>query len=128
MKKIFAFLLVAFVALSVVSCNKEPRPGKLVGDVTYRDRSLEGVEVTLTGDVETFTFTTIANGYFYFNELAPGDYIVSCKYNGKSPSCYLRNYEKGEHPTRITILEGTLHTRNVVIPDSEDLGMDNEED
>lgn len=121
------FLAVALLAVSAISCHKEPAPGKLVGDVTYKDKQIVGVDVTLTGDNGTFTFTTITDGYFYFNTLPPGDYIVSCRYNGKEVDSYLKNYEKSENPSKVTILEGELHSRNVLIPDEVDMGIEEDD-
>ena len=128
MKRILTILLVAFAALTVVSCKKTPTTGKLVGDVCYRDHQTPGVDVTLTGTTGTFTFTTITDGYFYFEQIPAGDYIVSCSYNGKLVASYLKNYEKSENPRRITILPGELHSRNVIIPDTEDLDLDIDDD
>lgn len=128
MKKILTLMLVAFTAITVVSCKKEPAPAKLVGDVSYRDRQIEGVEVTLSGEGATYTFTTITNGYFYFENLPAGDYIISCRYNNKSVASFLRNFEKSDNPSKVTVVEGGLHTRNVVIPEEEDMGMDDDDD
>lgn len=128
MKRILTILLVAFAALTVVSCKKTPATGKLVGDVSYRDHQMPGVEVTLTGATASYRFTTITDGYFYFEELPAGDYLVSCSYEGKIVAAYLKNYEKSDNPRRITILPGELHSRNVIIPDTEDIGDDDEED
>lgn len=123
MKKILSLILVAFCAIVLVSCEKEPKPGKLVGDVYYNDRPLVGVEVTFTGENGALVYTTIENGYFLFQEIFAGDYIVSCKYNGKSVASYLKNHEKTDNPSKLTIYEGELHTCNVIIPDDEDLGL-----
>lgn len=128
MKRILTILLVAFAALTVVSCKKTPTTGKLVGDVSYRDHQMPGVEVTLTGATASYRFTTITDGYFYFEELPAGDYLVSCSYEGKIVAAYLKNYEKSDNPRRITILPGELHSRNVIIPDTEDIGDEDEED
>ena len=74
-KKILTCILVAFVALTVVSCKKDPGPSKLVGDVTYRDNQIPGVEVTLTGDTGVFKYTTITDGYFKLNN-SPFIFII----------------------------------------------------
>ena len=115
--------MVAFAALTVVSCKKTPTTGKLVGDVSYREHQMVGVEVTLTGN-SVYTYTTVTNGYFVFNDLPAGDYLVSCSYEGKLVASYLLNYEKSENPRRITILPGEIHTRNIIIPDTEDIDLD----
>ena len=124
MKKILTCILVAFVALTVVSCKKEPAPSKLVGDVTYRENQIPGVEVTLTGDPGVFKYTTITDGYFIFENIPAGTYDVSCSYKGKAVDSYLKNYEKSDTPKSIIILPGTLHTRNVIIPSTEVLDLD----
>lgn len=128
MKKIWTLLLVAFAALTVVSCEQEPLPGKLVGDVSYQNRGLVGVTVTLTSETETFSTTTIADGFFKFEELPAGDYIVSCNYNGYTPEVYFKYYEKSENPRLVTVLAGDIHTRNVIIPSTEDIGLGGDDD
>ncbi len=112
------------MAFTVVSCKKEPAPSKLVGDVTYRDNQIPGVEVTLTGDPGVFKYTTITDGYFIFENIPAGTYAVSCSYKGKAVDSYLKNYEKSDTPKSIIILPGTLHTRNVIIPSTEVLDLD----
>lgn len=124
MKKILTCILVAFVALTVVSCKKDPGPSKLVGDVTYREDQIPGVEVILTGDPGVFKYTTITDGYFIFENIPAGTYAVSCSYKGKAVDSYLKNYEKSDTPHSIIILPGTLHTRNVIIPSTEVLDLD----
>lgn len=124
MKKILTYILVAFVALTVVSCKKDPGPSKLVGDVTYRDNQIPGVEVTLTGENGVLKYTTITDGYFLFENIPAGTYDVSCSYKGKAVDSYLKNYEKSDTPKSIIILPGTLHTRNIIIPSTEILDLD----
>lgn len=124
MKKILTYILVAFAALTVVSCEKNPGPSKLVGDVSYRDNQIPGVEVTLTGDPGVFKYTTITDGYFIFENIPAGTYDVSCSYKGKAVDSYLKNYEKSDTPKSIIILPGTLHTRNIIIPSTEILDLD----
>ncbi|MBO4417091.1 MAG: carboxypeptidase regulatory-like domain-containing protein [Bacteroidales bacterium] len=124
MKKILTYILVAFVALTVVSCKKDPGPSKLVGDVTYRDNQIPGVEVTLTSENDVLKYTTITDGYFLFENIPAGTYDVSCSYKGKAVDSYLKNYEKSDTPKSIIILPGTLHTRNIIIPSTEILDLD----
>ena len=113
------------MALTVVSCKKEPGPSKLVGDVTYRDTQIPGVEVTLTSDSAVLKYTTITDGYFLFENIPAGTYAVSCSYKGKAVDSYLKNYEKSDTPKSIIILPGTIHTRNIIIPNTEVLDLDN---
>lgn len=81
--------------------------------------------MTLTGENEVLKRTTIADGYFIFENIPVGTYDVSCSYKGKAIESYLKNYEKSDTPHSIIILPGTLHTRNVIIPSTEILDIDN---
>ena len=128
MKRIFSVLIIAVAAVIISSCDKTPAPGQVTGSVTYRDRSVGGIEVIFEGDGGTYTYTSLSDGYFVFRDIAPGDYDVSCKFNGRYIESVLINYEKSEHPHMVTIIPGEKHVRNILIPDNEDLGWDDEED
>ena len=128
MKKILSIALCTIAALCLYSCQKQDLSATLVGTVTYSDHLIPGVDVTLTGDNGTYTYTTIKNGYFVIRGINPGDYIVSCSYNGHNPSSYLINYEKTDNPSLVTIQPKGYHVRNIMIPDTEDLGLDDEEE
>ncbi|MBQ5402526.1 MAG: carboxypeptidase regulatory-like domain-containing protein [Bacteroidales bacterium] len=128
MKKILLIAVCTLAALSFSSCQKQDVTATLLGTVTYADHNMPGVDVTLTGDGGTYTFKTIKDGYYVIRGINPGDYIVSCAYNGKSVASYLINYEKSENPSKVTIAPKGYHVRNVMIPDTEDLGEDDEDD
>ena len=78
--------------------------------------------------IKTFSTTTIADGFFKFEELPAGDYIVSCNYNGYTPEVYFKYYEKSGNPRLVTVLAGDIHTRNVIIPSTEDIGLGGDDD
>lgn len=128
MKKILLIAFCALAALSFSSCQKQDVTATLVGTVTYADHTIPGVEVTLTGDAGTYSFTTIKDGYFVIRGINPGDYIVSCAYNGKSVASYLINYEKTDNPSLVTIQPKGYHVRNILIPETEDMGLDDDDE
>lgn len=128
MKHLF-YVLTLFVAFATLSsCKQDTRPGEVHGVVTYRDRDIPNVVVIYTGDNGTYEFTTNASGYYIIRDIPAGNYTVSVTYNGKSVNSYLLNYEKSDNPNLVTIDVNGFHVRNVVIPDTEDLGWDDEDD
>ena len=128
MKKILLIAVCALAALSLSSCKKQDVTATLVGNVSYGEIMLEGVDVTLTGESGTYTYKTIKNGYFVIRGINPGDYTVSCAYNGKSVASYLINYEKKENPNKVSIEPQGYHLRNIMIPETEDLGLNDDDD
>lgn len=128
MKKIFYVLAFVFAFVAAFSCKPDNRPGEVHGTVSYRDRDLPDVLVSYTGDNGTYTYTTNASGYYVIRGIPAGDYIVSVSYKGKAVSSYLKNYEKSENPSLATIEVNGYHVRNIVIPDTEDLGTGDDDD
>ena len=128
MKKILLLIVTLFAAVAAFSCKHEPRPGEVHGTVTYRDPNVADVEITLTSDSDSFSFTTDRSGYYYFRSIPAGDYTASLKYNGKSIDFIIVNYDKKEFPHLITIEDNGFHVRNFEIPNSENLGWDDEDD
>ncbi len=112
--------MAAAILLSA-ACNKEARPAEVIGAVSYDGRAINGVVVTYTGDTETYSCTTERDGNYIFRSVTPGDYIVSCTYNGKSISISIDNYEKAENPLLVTVEDNGYHLRNISISLSEDI-------
>lgn len=128
MKKLFIIALCAIAAISLSSCKKIDVSATLIGNVSYGEVMLEGVDVTLTGEGGTYTYKTIKNGYYVIRGITPGDYTVSCAYNGKNVASYLINYEKSENPNKVSIEPQGYHLRNIMIPDTEDLGLNDDDE
>ena len=128
MKKILIVFVVILAGFAAVSCNKTPAPGEIHGTVNYRDRPILDVTVTLTGSNNTYSFKTVALGYYMIRDVVPGDYEASLQYNGKELDFEIENYEKAEFPRRITITEKGYHVRNFIIADTEDLGWGDDDD
>ncbi|MBQ9530315.1 MAG: carboxypeptidase regulatory-like domain-containing protein, partial [Bacteroidales bacterium] len=128
MKKIISVLAFLFTFVSAFSCKPDNRPGEVHGTVSYRDREVADIVVSYTGDNGTYTYTTNKSGYYVIRGIPAGDYIVSVSYNGKNVDSYLKDYEKSENPSRVTILVNGYHVRNIIIPNDQDLGWDDEDD
>ena len=95
--------------------------------VSYRDRVLPEVTVTLTGeDQSTYSYVTNAKGYYYFRNLPAGNYDVTLSYDSKNVASYIEHYENTETPNRITVEANGYHVRNMIILSSEDLGFGEE--
>ena len=128
MKKIIYVFAIVFAFVALLSCKETNRPGEIHGTITYCERDLQGAVITLTGDNGTYTYTSNAAGYYVIRDIVPGDYIVSVSYNGKNVDSYLVNYEQSDNPHKVTIDDNGFHVRNIVIPESEDLGWGEEEE
>ena len=128
MKKIISVLAFLFTFVSAFSCKPDNRPGEVHGTVSYRDREVADIVVSYTGDNGTYTYTTNKSGYYVIRGIPAGDYIVSVSYNGKNVDSYLKDYEKSENPSRVTILVNGYHVRNIIIPNDQDLGWDDEDE
>ena len=128
MKKIISVLAFLFTFVSAFSCKPDNRPGEVHGTVSYRDREVADIVVSYTGDNGTYTYTTNKSGYYVIRGIPAGDYIVSVSYNGKNVDSYLKDYEKSENPSRVTILVNGYHVRNIIIPNDQDLGWDDDDD
>ena len=124
MKKILLSIVILVSALAVISCKRDPRPGEVHGTATYRDRPIADVVVTIASESNSYSFSTLTDGYYYFRNIPAGDYTASLKYNDKDVAFDIENYEKAEHPHLITIADNGFHVRNFIIPEDEDLGLD----
>jgi len=127
MKKILSLLVVSLAVFAAVSCKQEPRPGEVHGIVNYRDRPIENVKVTYTGDTE-MSYETLPNGYYYLRNIPAGVYEVSVSYEGRDLNFEIENNEKAEYPYRVIINDNGYHVRNLLIDDNEDLGWDDDDD
>ena len=128
MKKILLFIVILASAFTAISCKQAPRPGEVHGEVSYRDRGVSDVIITLTSENDTFSFNTLANGYYYFRSIPPGDYTVSLQFNNRDIDFSIVNYETSENPHLITIVDNGYHVRNIVIPKNEDMGWEGGDD
>ncbi len=106
------------------ACNKGDRPAEVIGTVSYDGRTINGVVVTYTGEAATYECTTEREGNYILRDVTPGDYTVSCTYNGKSIVISLDNYEKAENPLLVTVEDNGYHLRNITISLSEDIDGD----
>ncbi len=122
MKKLATLLTMAAALVLAAACNKEARPAKVIGAVSYDGRAINGVVVTYTGETDTYECTTERDGNYIFESVKPGDYIVSCKYEGKSVAISLDNYEKAENPLQVTVQDNGYHLRNITITEEIDTG------
>ena len=128
MKKIIFAFAAVFAFAALFSCKQDNRPGEVHGTVSYRDRDIADAVVTLTGEQATYTYTTNSSGYYVIRDIVAGNYTVSVSYNGKAVDSYLLNYEKSENPHLVSVGVNGFHVRNIVIPDDEDMGWEDEDD
>lgn len=128
MKKLATLLTMAVALVLAAACNKEARPAEVIGTVSYDGRAINGVVVTYTGENDTYEYTTERDGNYILRNVTPGDYIVSCTYNGKSIVISLDNYEKAENPLLVTVEDNGYHLRNISISLSEDIDGDEDDD
>ena len=128
MKKILYIFAAVLAFVLIASCKEDTRPGEVHGTVSYRETDITDVVVTFTGENGTYTYTTNEKGYYVFRDLPAGDYVVSVSYNGKEVASYLEHYEKADNPSLVSVEVNGFHVRNIIIPDSEDMGWDEQEE